>query len=72
MKDDPTFSKYAEAPDLQAYEGKPVENFGISMLQSMGFTPERGIGHNKKNALNDLLILKPRPRGLGLGAEQEN
>lgn len=39
MKQDPTFSKYAEAPDLQAYEGKPVESFGMSMLQSMGFTP---------------------------------
>ncbi len=37
----------------------------------MGFTPERGIGHNRKNALTEPLILKPRPRGLGLGAEQE-
>jgi len=36
----------------------------------MGFTPERGIGHNKKNALSEPLVLKPRPRGLGLGAEQ--
>jgi hypothetical protein len=41
------------------------------MLQSMGFTPERGIGHNKKNALSEPLVLKSRPRGLGLGAEQE-
>ena len=37
----------------------------------MGFTKEKGIGRNKQNALDDLLILKPRPRGLGLGAEQE-
>jgi len=40
----------------------------MSLLQSMGFTEEKGIGKNKKNALEDLLILKSRPRGLGLGA----
>jgi len=40
----------------------------MSLLQSMGFTEEKGIGKNKQNALADLLILKPRPRGLGLGA----
>jgi hypothetical protein len=34
----------------------------------MGFNKEQGIGKNKQNALKELLILKPRPRGLGLGA----
>jgi ribosomal protein L24 len=72
MKQDASFAQYADAPDLEAYEAKPVESFGLSLLQSMGFTPQRGIGHNKKNALSDVLVLKPRPRGLGLGAEQED
>jgi transcription antitermination factor NusG len=71
MKQDASFSQYAEAPDMEAYQSQPVESFGLSLLQSMGFTPERGIGHNKKNALSELLVLKPRPRGLGLGAEKE-
>jgi len=34
----------------------------------MGYTPTRGIGKNQKNALSEPLVLKPRPRGLGLGA----
>lgn len=37
----------------------------------MGFTKDKGIGKNQKNALNDVLVLKPRPKGQGLGAEQE-
>lgn len=36
----------------------------------MGFTKDKGIGKNKKNALEEVLVLKPRPKGQGLGAEQ--
>ena len=59
------------APDLtpQSYAQKPVDNFGLSLLQSMGYTADRGIGRNQKNALSEPLVLKARPRGLGLGAE---
>jgi hypothetical protein len=38
----------------------------------MGFSKEKGIGKNKDNALEQVLVLKPRPKGQGLGAEQEN
>ena len=43
----------------------------MHMLESMGYTKEKGIGKNNKTTLQDVLILKPRPKGLGLGAEQE-
>ena len=42
----------AAEPDLDTYSRKPVENFGMNLLKTMGFTLERGIGQNKKNALN--------------------
>ena len=45
-----------------------MDNYGMGLLQSMGFTKEKGIGKNQKNALKDILENKPRPRGLGLGA----
>jgi hypothetical protein len=35
----------------------------------MGFDEKKGIGKNKYNQLNDIFVLKPRPRGQGLGAE---
>jgi G patch domain/KOW motif-containing protein len=59
----------AEDPDLQAYTQQPVENYGLAMLTAMGFTKERGIGQ-RKSGLTEPLVLKARPRGLGLGAEQ--
>lgn len=37
----------------------------------MGYTKERGIGQHSKNALSEPLVLKSRPRGLGLGAERQ-
>lgn len=33
----------------------------------MGFSEERGIGKNNKQK-TEILVLKPRPKGLGLGA----
>jgi hypothetical protein len=35
----------------------------------MGFSEGKGIGKNNKNALLQPVVLKPRPKGLGLGAE---
>jgi hypothetical protein len=40
----------------------------MSLLKSMGYNAERGIGKSNKNQLTDILVLKPRPRGQGLGA----
>ena len=48
-----------------------METYGMDLLKSMGFTEARGIGFNKKTALKDVVQNKPRPRGLGLGAEQK-
>jgi hypothetical protein len=40
----------------------------MQMLEAMGYTKEKGIGRNQKTALSDVVVLKPRPKGLGLGA----
>lgn len=41
----------------------------MALLRGMGFDESRGIGKSKSNQLADIFILKPRPKGLGLGAE---
>lgn len=41
----------------------------MDLLKRMGYSAERGIGSNNQNQLSDILVLKPRPRGQGLGAE---
>lgn len=41
----------------------------MSLLRGMGFTQAKGIGKQKDNQLADIYVLKPRPKGLGLGAE---
>ena len=58
----------ADAPNLETYQSNPVENFGLSLLKNMGFDEKEGIGKNNKKSTS-ILILKPRPKGLGLGAE---
>jgi hypothetical protein len=59
-------------PEDDVYLERPIENYGLSLLEGMGFSQDKGIGKNKKNALDQVLILKARPKGQGLGAEQEN
>jgi hypothetical protein len=60
----------AEDMDLNAYAETPIHSFGMNMMKMMGFSEERGIGgKNHKNALQEIVVLKPRPKGLGLGAD---
>jgi hypothetical protein len=40
----------------------------MSLLKGMGFDESKGIGKRKSNQLADIFVLKPRPKGLGLGA----
>lgn len=41
----------------------------MNLLKNMGFDPNKGIGKSKANQLPGIVELKPRPKGLGLGAE---
>lgn len=61
-------AELADVPNLDDYAHKPVENYGMSLLKGMGFDESRGIGKRKSNQLADIFVLKPRPKGLGLGA----
>lgn len=40
----------------------------MALLKGMGFSETKGIGKSKNNQLNDIYVLKARPRGQGLGA----
>lgn len=62
-------AQLADEPNLEDYAHKPVQNYGMSLLRGMGFDESKGIGKRKANQLSDIFVLKPRPKGLGLGAE---
>ncbi|XP_039428498.1 G-patch domain and KOW motifs-containing protein [Corvus cornix cornix] len=62
-------------PTAQDYEAVPVGQFGLAMLRGMGWSQGQGIGrtfprwaHGLEPGLRHSLH-RPRPRGLGLGAE---
>ena len=63
------YEKLADQPDLHVYAEKPIENYGISLLKGMGFDENKGLGKNRNQKPTQILLLKPRPKGLGLGAE---
>lgn len=44
------------------------QNAGLKMLQSMGWSEGRKVGKNPVTYLEEPMELKPRPKGLGLGA----
>ena len=46
----------------------PVSEFGLAMLQKMGWSEERGIGKNPLGTLIEPVIAEPRHHRLGLGA----
>ena len=41
----------------------------MSLLKGMGFDQKKGLGKNRNQKPTEVLVLKPRPKGLGLGAE---
>ncbi|NXB33093.1 GPKOW protein, partial [Eulacestoma nigropectus] len=55
-------------PTPQDYEAVPVAQFGLAMLRGMGWSQGQGIGRTFPKVV-PLLEHRPRPRGLGLGAE---
>ncbi|NWI47749.1 GPKOW protein, partial [Picathartes gymnocephalus] len=52
----------------QDYEAVPVGQFGLAMLRGMGWSQGQGIGRTFPKVVTPLEH-RPRPRGLGLGAE---
>ncbi|XP_068034725.1 LOW QUALITY PROTEIN: G-patch domain and KOW motifs-containing protein [Anomalospiza imberbis] len=52
----------------QDYEAVPVGQFGLAMLRGMGWSQGQGIGRTFARVVPPL-EQRPRPRGLGLGAE---
>ncbi|NXV57514.1 GPKOW protein, partial [Molothrus ater] len=52
----------------QDYEAVPVGQFGLAMLRGMGWKQGQGIGRTFPRVVPPL-EQRPRPRGLGLGAE---
>ncbi|XP_041343898.1 G-patch domain and KOW motifs-containing protein [Pyrgilauda ruficollis] len=52
----------------QDYEAVPVGQFGLAMLRGMGWSQGQGIGRTFPRVVPPLEH-RPRPRGLGLGAE---
>uniref|UniRef100_A0A8C3UVJ3 G-patch domain and KOW motifs-containing protein n=1 Tax=Catharus ustulatus TaxID=91951 RepID=A0A8C3UVJ3_CATUS len=52
----------------QDYEAVPVGQFGLAMLRGMGWSQGQGIGRTFPRVVPPL-EQRPRPRGLGLGAE---
>lgn len=59
----------ADDVDIASYTQTPIYSFGTNMMKMMGFTEDKGMGKNQKNALSEIVVLKPRPKGLGLGAD---
>lgn len=57
-----------DAPDLEAYDRIPIEDFGTALLRGMGWKEGRPIGRNTKNAIVEPILLEARPQLLGLGA----
>ncbi|XP_062368114.1 G-patch domain and KOW motifs-containing protein [Cinclus cinclus] len=55
-------------PTPQDYEAVPVGQFGLAMLRGMGWSQGQGIGRTFPRVVPPL-EQRPRPRGLGLGAE---
>ncbi|NXE44097.1 GPKOW protein, partial [Ptilorrhoa leucosticta] len=55
-------------PTFQDYEAVPVGQFGLAMLRGMGWSQDQGIGRTFPRVVPPLEH-RPRPRGLGLGAE---
>ncbi|NWY22878.1 GPKOW protein, partial [Aphelocoma coerulescens] len=55
-------------PTAQDYEAVPVGQFGLAMLRGMGWSQGQGIGRTFPRVVTPLEH-RPRPRGLGLGAE---
>ncbi|KAM3656108.1 LOW QUALITY PROTEIN: G-patch domain and KOW motifs-containing protein [Ammospiza maritima maritima] len=55
-------------PTPQDYEAVPVGQFGLAMLRGMGWKQGQGIGRTFPRVVPPL-EQRPRPRGLGLGAE---
>ncbi|NXO73966.1 GPKOW protein, partial [Phainopepla nitens] len=55
-------------PTRQDYEAVPVGQFGLAMLRGMGWSQGQGIGRTFSRVVLPLEH-RPRPRGLGLGAE---
>lgn len=47
----------------------PISNFGMSLMKMMGFTEEKGLGRNNSKPPAQVVVLKPRPKNLGLGAD---
>jgi hypothetical protein len=56
---------------MEDYQQHPIQNYGMSLLEKMGFSEERGIGRRKENQLSDIFVIKPNPKGRGLGAHLE-
>ncbi|NXU13307.1 GPKOW protein, partial [Pardalotus punctatus] len=55
-------------PTPQDYEAVPVGQFGLAMLWGMGWRQGQGIGRTFPRVVQPLEH-RPRPGGLGLGAE---
>uniref|UniRef100_A0A8C3NC65 G-patch domain and KOW motifs-containing protein n=1 Tax=Geospiza parvula TaxID=87175 RepID=A0A8C3NC65_GEOPR len=62
----PLYPPVSQTP--QDYEAVPVGQFGLAMLRGMGWTQGQGIGRTFPRVVPPL-EQRPRPRGLGLGAE---
>lgn len=56
----------AEDPD---YEQIPLHEFGAAFLRGYGWKQDEGIGKTNRRVVS-LQVTKPRPKGLGLGAEK--
>ncbi|KAI9190099.1 hypothetical protein H9P43_001532 [Blastocladiella emersonii ATCC 22665] len=54
---------------MEDYEAKPIADFGVAMLRSMGWSEGQAIGRNQKNGLVKPIQYIPRPSLLGLGAQ---
>ncbi|NWV25319.1 GPKOW protein, partial [Origma solitaria] len=55
-------------PTPEDYEAVPVGQFGLAMLRGMGWRQGQGIGRTFPRVVPPLEH-RPRPRGLGVGAE---
>ena len=64
-------STLAEDVGFEVYSQVPIEGFGLQLMEAMGFTADRGIGRSNRGGMQEPLVLKARPKGLGLGANPE-
>lgn len=61
--------KVAEDLTVDDYDKVPISNFGMNLMKMMGFSQEKGLGKSNSKAPAQVVVLKPRPKNLGLGAD---